>query len=228
MTPLSSAILPYSETLDTARSTSRYAYIMFEIPSDLPLNLGSLAWLLGSWQGWGTRSEVKGEAEQPDSIPVLQQIDASVVGDRLQMRIQIFDGVLEEEFDPLWDAKTGLERIRAGELHREETLYWVVDSPLAVMPVDPDQPRELRVVSADTEGFAILWGGVAMGPRIQLASDGVARAPSARDAAYFARMFGLVAGELMWAAESMPQQDGAQYEVDVTGRLLRVSSEDDR
>ncbi len=202
---------------------SRYACLMFEIPSDLPLSLGSLAWLIGPWQGWGTRIVTQEGEEGSFSLPVLQNIDAQIVDDQLFMRIQTFEGILEEDFDPMWDAETGMDRIQAGDLLVEESLYWKVDTPLATVPAGPDEPRNLRVVSSNTEGFAVLWAGVAMGPRIQLASDGVVRAPGTRPANYFSRMFGLVGGELMWASESLEDPEQGDYEVEMTGRLRRAS-----
>ena len=191
---------------------------MFEIPVDLPLRLGSLAWLLGPWQGWGTIAapgsiptpsainetsptdaaspQDKNEGEDDVTyLPVLQDIDAVVIGEQMKMTIRIYEGVLEGDFDPMWTAEQGLDQIAPGDLISEESTYWSVDTPLAVVPAGPDEPRELRVSGSSTRGFSILWAGVAMGPRIQLASDGVVRAPRADALDYFSRMFGLVGGE---------------------------------
>ena len=216
---------------------------MFEIPSDLPLKLSSLAWLLGHWQGWGTvaapgtmppaETDTKDNgATQPaeedaDSRfdPVLQDIEAAVVGEQMRMTIRTYEGELAEEFDPLWTAAEGLDHIQPGALISEETTYWSVDTPLAVVPAGPDEGRELRVVGSGTRGFAVLWAGVVMGPRIQLASDAVVRAPRADVLDHFSRMFGLVGGELMWASEAMPA--GGDYEVEITGRLQRTASADE-
>lgn len=198
---------------------------MFEIPSDLPMKLGALAWLIGSWQGWGTRTaEVEGQ-EEADASPVLQDMNVEVVGEQLRMQIRTFEGVLEGDFDPMWDAEAGMNKIAPGELLKEETIYWAVDTPLAIVPAGQEESRELRAVSSDSEGFAILWAGVAMGPRIQLASDAVVREPGSRPANYFSRMFGLVGGELMWASESMEDPEKDEYSVELTGRLRRASKQ---
>ena len=205
---------------------------MFEIPSDLPLRLASLAWLLGRWQGWGTIAAPntapapEGEEESVEEtsyLPVLQDIHATVVGEQMKMTIRTYEGVLEGDFDPTWTADEGLDRIEPGTLISEESAYWSVDTPLAVVPAGPDEPREVRVSSASIRAFSILWAGVAVGPRIQLASDGVVRAPRADKLDYFSRMFGLVGGELMWASESMVR--GGEYEVEITGRLRRATDE---
>ncbi|WP_099331825.1 FABP family protein [Actinomyces minihominis] len=207
---------------------------MFEIPSDLPLKLSSLAWLLGRWQGWGTvavpaestsDSPTTGEEADFNFEAILQDIEAVIVGEQMRMSIRTYMGVLEGDFDPMWTAAQGLDQIRPGELLGEETTYWSVDTPLAVVPAGEDEPRELRVVGSDTRGFSVLWAGVAMGPRIQLASDALVRAPRTIEIDHFSRMYGLVGGELMWANESMPTN--GEFVTEMTGRLQRTASAND-
>ena len=204
---------------------------MFEIPEDLPLRLGALAWLVGHWQGWGMQMEEvlpspDSDGEDSDDTlvekPIIQDVEAQIVGEQLRMRISNFAAHYQGEVDPMWTAEEALEHLEPGELLREETLYWNVTSPLAVMPIDPDETRELRAVSSDTEGFAVLWAGVAMGPRLRLESDGVARSPDAKPVDHFSRMFGLVAGELMWASEAKIGEE--DFEVEFSARLQRVTS----
>ena len=191
---------------------------MFEIPENLPLRLGPLAWLLGTWQGWGTLVQPE---ETPDE-PIIQQIDAEILGEQMHMTISVYAGVLEGDFDPLWDSKEGLDKIAAGDLLWQETLYWSSISPLALVPAGGDEPRELRLNSADTRGYSTLWAGVAIGPRIRLDSDVIARAPEAVEVDHVSRMFGLVGGELMWASERII--DGGEFTAEFTGRLGRVES----
>ena len=190
---------------------------MFEIPENLPLRLGPLAWLLGRWQGWGTL--VKPE-DTPDE-PIIQQVDAEILGEQMKMTVSVYRGVMEGDFDPLWDANQGLDQITAGDLLWEETLYWSVVSPLALVQAGGEEPRELRLTSASSRGYSILWAGVAVGPRIRLDSDAIARAPEAEPVDHVSRMFGLVGGELMWASENMVGD--SDFEVEFTGRLQRVS-----
>ncbi len=217
---------------------TRYPEEMFEIPADLPLKLSSLAWLLGTWQGWGTiavpaseeesSSPAAGEGGEASASPktrfvaVLQDLQADIVGDQMRAATRTFEGVLEGDFDPTWTAREGLDRIAPGELISEEVAFWSVDTPLAVVPAGPEEPRELKVTSADTRGFAAAWSGVVAGPRVQLASDATVRVPRAPRLAHFTRMYGLVGGELMWAGDSMPTE--GDYSTEITGRLLRVAS----
>lgn len=256
---------------------------MFEIPENLPLRLGPLAWLIGSWQGWGTlvgqaggaddegaqpagagqanTDGVDGDDSGTDPIetaptpgeevpsdgtgaeatsaatettnaqgadpglvdaPILQHIQADIVGEQLRVRVSVFAGHVAEPIDPTWTAAQGLDHIIAGDLMWEETSYWEVTSPLALVPAGQDEPRELRLTSSDSRGRAILWAGVAVGPRIRLDSDVIARAPQSQPVDYISRMFGLVGGELMWASENMIGD--SDFETEFTGRLQRVEA----
>lgn len=189
---------------------------MFEIPENLPLTLAPLAWVMGSWQGWGTRVTPEGE---PDEL-VVQDIRADIVGDHMRMVTSLYHGSSTEEVDPTLNAAGGLDLITPGDLWREETTYWRLATPLAVVPAEDGSPRELQATSSDTSGMAVLWVGVAMGPRLRLVSDVIARDASAVEMENITRMFGLVGGELMWTSEvTIGEEDPA---LEISGRLQRV------
>lgn len=193
---------------------------MFEIPENLPLRLGPLAWLIGSWQGWGTLvSDSVGEDSESTDQPIIEQINAEILGEQLKMTVSVYQGECEGEFDPLWSAAEGLDAIRAGELLWEECLYWDVTSPLALVPAG-EEPREIRLTSCDTRGRAVSWAGVTMGPRIRLDSDAIVLSPGVAPVDHISRMFGLVGGELMWASDNMVGDD--DFHTEYTGRLQRV------
>ena len=212
---------------------------MFEIPEDLPLRLGPLAWLLGEWQGWGTLvspaapSLSLGETEDGTAAldmeqasvdsPIIQQISAQVLGDQMAMKVTVFAAVPKTKVDPMWSAAEGLDNLTAGDVLWEETQYWSVTSPLALVPSGGEEPRELRVTSASSRGYATLWAGVAIGPRIRLDSDAIAYEPFADPVNYISRMFGLVGGELMWASDN--KVGDADFETEFTGRLQRVEKD---
>ncbi len=187
---------------------------MFEIPETVPLTLSPLAWMMGRWQGWGV---LTGEADKA----VVQEIRGDIVGDQMRMITTIYAGEATEDVPPELTAEQGLEKIKPGEVIREETLYWDVVSPLAAVPNDDESPRELRLTGSDTRGLSILWVGAAMGPRITLASDVIARAASAIEVDRMTRMYGLVGGELMWTADAVVGDEEAA--VEITGRLMRVN-----
>lgn len=191
---------------------------MFEIPENLPLTLAPLAWVMGAWQGWGTRVTPEGE---PDEL-ILQDIHADIVGEHMRMVTTLYHATSETEVDPTLDAAGGLDLITAGELWREETSYWRLATPLAVVPAEDGSPRELQATSSDTAGLGVLWVGAAMGPRLRLVSDVIARDASAVELEGMTRMFGLVAGELMWTSETTVGEEDPKLEL--SGRLRRVEN----
>ncbi len=190
---------------------------MFEIPEDLPLQLAPLAWVLGRWQGWGTLA-----GDETDEV-ILQDINAEMVGEQMRVTTRIYGGTVEADMDWQMSAAAGLDVIAPGELLQEETSYWKVVTPLAVLPPEGEEPRELQVSSADTRGLASLWIGVALGPRIRLTSDVIARNADAPQMTTMHRMFGLVGGELFWTAETIEGDE--EPKVELSGRLRRASGE---
>lgn len=198
---------------------------MFEIPEDLPRDLAPLAWVLGRWQGWGMLTRPEDEEDQP----LIQEVRADIVGTQMRMVTSLFLAQPRGDLDPTASASAGLDVLEAGELFREETSYWRLATPLAQVPSDGDSPRELQVTSSTTDGFGVCWVGAAMGPRITLASDVIARDASAPAVNYLHRMFGLVGGELFWTSELMEEKpadaaeaEAAEFQVEVSGRLQRV------
>lgn len=204
---------------------------MFELPENLPLELSPLAWVLGRWQGWGVlvdadAPEADADAANPEEASpeqyIIQEVAAQIVGDQMRLTTTIFAAEATEALDMTLSAADGLDLLTAGELIFEETGYWKVATPLAVVPAQGEEPRELRVSSTDTRGVSILWAGVAMGPRLRLISDVLARDPNAPQLDQITRMFGLVGGELFWTSESTTGD--ADPVVELTGRLQRVAS----
>lgn len=193
---------------------------MIVIPADLPARLAPLAWMLGTWKGWGMRA-VAGDA--PDTA-VIEEIRAEIRGEQMLFTTSVYEGVpaRDAQIDPTWDASTGLSLIGRGELLWEETAYVSV-MPSTGEPPLPGQyaPREFTASSAMTNGLAVLWAGVGVGPRVQMVSDAIARGAGAEDVQHLGRMYGLVAGELMWTQERTLA--GAETEVEYSGRLMRTA-----
>jgi len=66
-----------------------------------------------------------------------------------------------------------------------------------------------------------VWDGVSVGPRVQMVSDAIALGADATRLTHLGRMFGLVAGELMWTQErTLDGEDEA--DVEISGRLHRT------
>ena len=104
---------------------------------------------------------------------------------------------------------------------REETLYVSLLPGSGVLP-EPGQyeTREMVAQGAQSDGYSARWVGRSMGPRIQMETDLLIRDPEAAEFERFSRMYGLVAGEMLWANER--QGNDHESHVELSGRLMRV------
>lgn len=212
---------------------------MIVIPEDLPVDVAPLAWMLGSWKGWGMMTAYapehasdthaptgQGDEEQSDQ-PVLENIDVRVVGNQMAVTTRIWAAVLNEgaQVDATWDAAVGIASMQADKLLWEETLYAAVEPAAGPLPPPGEyEPRSFTATAATTAGVATLWSGVAVGPRIQMRSDAVARDENALPIEHQGRMYGLVAGEMMWTQERT--LSGREVAVEISGRLMRSAGDD--
>lgn len=189
---------------------------MMVIPADLPPLVAPVAWMLGTWRGWGTRV-----ADGADA-PVVEEVRGDVVGDQMRLVTRVYEGTADRDVDPTWDAASGLSAIARGPLLVEETLYVSVapsDAPLP--PPGQHNPRAFTASGATTGGHASAWDGMSMGPRVRMVSEAIARVEGSERVVHYGRMFGLVAGELMWTQERT--LEGAdEAVVEFSGRLMRA------
>ncbi|WP_312350675.1 heme-binding beta-barrel domain-containing protein [Actinomyces sp.] len=191
---------------------------MMVIPADLPPELAPVAWMLGSWRGWGMLAT---PGEEPDRV-VVEDVEADIVGTQMRMVTTVREAVTRGEIDPMLDAADGLEQVIPGDVLRQETLYLKVLPGSGHLPAPGEyEPRELMASGSDMDGFATLWAGVDVGPRAQLVSDAIARDSQAEDVEHLTRMYGMVAGELMWTQERT--LGGEEAVIDLSGRLMRTA-----
>ena len=168
------------------------------IPADLPALVAPVAWMLGTWEGWGMYAApaAPGQEEPAEDSPVIEEIRGDVVGEQMRLVPRVYAGVASEPLDPTWDA------------------------PLP--PPGQYNSREFTATSASTEGHSAVWDGVSVGPRVQMVSDAIALGVGATRVTHLGRMFGLVAGELMWTQErTLDGEDEA--DVEISGRLMRTA-----
>jgi hypothetical protein len=175
--------------------------VTFTLPDDLAPEVYPLAWLVGAWSGLGVieypdipktqfRSDV---AFTHDGGPYLiYRCTWTVVGD---------DG----EDGAIWSSEQGYWRVppeTPEDLELRENLY----------------PVELLL--ADASGSISLMIGAVGNGKIELASDLMARSASAPDVGGASRLYGHVAGELMFAFDIAAF--GNELRSYASGRMSRV------
>lgn len=198
---------------------------MLTLPDGLSPDVYPLAWLVGSWRGFGMLA-YPNIAE----TPFVQEFVVDHDG-----------GPYLRAVSTLWTASTlpgteihqdltgaqGLERLERGVQWSTATEYWrPVGRPFS--PGDGEgggearvaPTTELEVVVADPAGVATLFLGAVTGPRIDLASDAVLRSSTAAERAGATRMYGLVAGDLLWAEDLAAF--GHELQTYASGRLTRM------
>lgn len=151
----------------------------FEFPEGLAPEVYPLAWLVGDWEGTGEISYPgipRSEARQRASF-------SHDGGPYLEYRSTI--SVLGDDGSPtVWAAESGFWRVSPS-------------TPEGLRLREGQHPVE--AVLADASGFVAVYLGAVGNGRIDLATDVMARTASAPEVGGATRMYGLVAGELMWA-----------------------------
>ena len=147
----------------------------FQLPDDLHPELTPIAWMIGRWEG-------NGKATYPgtEDFDFGQQIDFAHNGGKY--------------------------------LHYLSQIFEVDDQGMAIRPLDmetgfwrPQTDGSLEVVLCNPGGYAEVWYGSIEGAKIELATDAVVRTASAEDYAAGQRLYGNVAGELLWTFDKAAQ-----------------------
>lgn len=174
----------------------------FTFDTTLAPELYPLAWLVGTWRGAGV-------LEYPgiDRTEVTQQVVFDHDGGPyLRYEATVFTAGAEGEEPIVWSTETG---------------YWRV-SPEPHEGIKPGQ-TSLEVLLADPAGRVSVYVGAASDGRVDLVSDVIARTTSGAEVSSSSRMYGNVAGDLMWvhsiAAFGNPLQS---Y---ISAQLSRVEEE---
>jgi hypothetical protein len=142
-----------------------------ELSSDLPPELVPLAWLIGRWAGAG--------------VVGYPTIESANFGQEVEFRT---DGRPFLHYSSqTWLLDDDGQQVRP---LASETGYW-----------RPRPDGELEVLLAHPTGYVELYVGTVIGPRVELATDVVARTPSAKEYTAATRMYGLVDSDLMWVMD---------------------------
>jgi hypothetical protein len=180
--------------------------VPIELSSDLPAPLIPLAWLIGKWAGAGvigypTIEEARFGQEiefSHDGRPFLSY--------RSQTWLLDDDG---NQTRPL-ATETGFWRPLAATVgHADEKADDV-----------PSPGTELEVLLAHPTGFVEIYLGTVNGPRIDLATDLVARTATAKEYTAASRLYGLVESDLLWAMDMAAM--GQPLQSHASARLKRM------
>ena len=173
----------------------------FSFPEDLAPEVYPLAWLVGTWSG-------RGFIEYPD-IPKTEFRADTVFdhdgGPYLIYRSTLTAIGLDGEDTAVWSSEQG---------------YWRVPpvAPEGYELEDGQHPVELLV--ADASGSVALYLGVVGGGKIEIATDLMARTATAPDIGGSSRLYGHVAGDLLFALDIAAF--GKDLQSYASGRLSRV------
>ena len=213
----------------------------FTLPDDLPPELYPLAWLAGTWRGYGILTYGETVPEQA----VYQEMTFDHDGGpylRQTTTIWTVDATRSKNLDFEMPGLQGASLLAPAQIWSTETTYWRpvgqeqpdgADSAETTGPADTESAggpltpiTRLELVSADPAGHVGVWEGWIQGPRAQVGTQAVGRARTAVPVEEMTRMFGLVGGDLMWTQDmaAFGQSEVSTY---ASGRLGRVDDVDD-
>ena len=175
-----------------------------QITPDTPPALVPLGWLLGVWAGAG----VVGYPTMDADLRFGQELEFSHDG-RPFLSYRSATWLLDDDGGRVRPLAT-------------ETGFWRV-SPGGADPAGATPAAggvALEVLLAHPTGVVELYVGQAVGPRITLATDLVARTATAKEYTSATRMYGLVEGDLLWAMDMSAM--GQPLQSHASARLKRV------
>lgn len=162
----------------------------FQIPSDLHPDCVPLAFLLGRWEGRG-----RGEYPTIEPYEFGQEVIFSHNGNPF-LYYTSRSWLIDEE-------GTAVRPLAM------ETGFW-----------RPQPEGKLEVVLVHPTGVAEVWYGRVNQTKIEMATDVVARTPTAKDYSAGQRLYGLVEGALLWTFDMAAE--GHELQPHLWGRLERA------
>lgn len=174
-----------------------------ELPLDLTPELVPLSWLIGRWEGVGVLGYGDTEEKQfaqevnfrHNGLPYLQYSSETWLMDE--------DG---NKLRPL-SLETGIWQLDR-ELNDADAGPGLIPADIVPALTSADEVEKLRnkddgfdiiATVVHPGGISELYVGQVKGPRIDLATDAVMRAPGAKDYRAATRLYGMVEGDLLWA-----------------------------
>ena len=166
-----------------------------ELDPNLPSGLVPLTWMVGRWAGAGIVGYPTIEEAQFG-----QEVEFSHDG-REFLSYTSRTWLLDEQGERLRPLAT-------------ESGFWRPTGP------DPAGGIGLEVLLAHPTGYVEIYLGRVEGPRVQLSTDLVARATTAKEYNAASRMYGLVEGDLLWVMDMTAV--GQEMQSHVSARLKRI------
>ena len=181
---------------------------MFSLDTSIPAELAPLAWLIGVWEGTGVLDYAVGD--EHTELEFGQRVSFSHDGlPYLNYSAQLWleEGTGDEPVQVPLTGETGFWRLaRARDDGDVGPGYLPPTAPPTITDADgveglrdEEQAFPLEVSIVHPTGLLERYSGSARGPRIDLKTEEVLLAPGAKEFTASTRMYGYVAGELLWA-----------------------------
>ena len=178
---------------------------MIELPTDLPADLVPLSWLLGVWEGTGVIDYETADGHRftgefshrvsfsDDGSGALNYAATATLLDGETPRTLVSEMGFWRLLRPALDTDPGpglLPAVTDGAPRTADDVETLRTAEGAF---------ELQAAIVHADGLSELYLGQVRGPRIDLATDAVVRAPGGKPYAAATRLYGLVEGHLLWA-----------------------------
>ncbi len=187
----------------------------------LPKQLIPLAWLVGTWAGAGVVGYPDMEDVRFGQEVIFSHDDRAFLFYRSQT--WLLDD-LGNQVRPL-ASETGFWRVPQASIGHADDLGGTSKASeraeSGASDGDTEGPgTELEVLLAHPTGYVEIYLGTVRGPRVDLATDLVARTSTAKEYSAATRMYGLVEGDLLWVMDMAAV--GHPLQSHVSARLKRV------
>jgi THAP4-like, heme-binding beta-barrel domain len=195
--------------------------VPIELSTDLPTPLIPLAWLIGKWAGAGVIGYPTIEEARFGQEVEFSHDGRPFLFYRSRTWLLDDDG---NEVRPLATESGYWRPVAATVGHADEDDAEPADAEpgdeAAPSAADPSPGTELEVLLAHPTGFVEIYLGTVRGPRIDLATDLVARTSTAKEYTAATRLYGLVESDLLWAMDMAAM--GQPLQSHASARLKRL------
>lgn len=199
------------------RDTISIPSVPIELSDELPTQLIPLAWLVGTWAGAGVVGYPDMEDVRFGQEVIFSHDDRAFLFYRSQT--WLLDD-LGNQVRPL-ASETGFWRVPSAPIGHADDAPGTAGGADQGGGGESEPPStELEVLLTHPTGYVEIYLGTVRGPRVDLATDLVARTSTAKEYTAATRMYGLVEGDLLWVMDMAAM--GHPLQSHVSARLKRV------